>query len=69
LATLKKQGNPIHTIGHRTIKMWAIWRGLGKLTEYKSILATERKVLSAMQQGKTSQKCVNLLLSRFPKNK
>ncbi|PKH00269.1 DNA-binding domain-containing protein [Paraglaciecola sp. MB-3u-78] len=43
-------------------KMWAVWRGLSKLTEYKSMLATEREVLRVMQQGKNfAEVCESLL--------
>ncbi|WP_293750370.1 DNA-binding domain-containing protein [uncultured Paraglaciecola sp.] len=47
-------------------KMWAIWRGLSKLTEYKSILAIEREVLGFMQQGKNFADVCESLIQHVP---
>jgi hypothetical protein len=46
--------------------MWAVWRGLGKLTEYKSMLATAREVLRAMQQSKNFAEVCEFLVQHVP---
>ena len=46
--------------------MWAIWRGLDKLTEYKSILAIEREVLKVMQQGQDFAEVCESLIEHVP---
>jgi len=64
--SLKNNKTPSAPIITEQSKMWAIWRGLGKLTEYKSILAVERKVLNAMQQGKNFAQVCESLVEHVP---
>jgi hypothetical protein len=64
--SLKNAGSPSAPETSEQSKMWAIWRGLGKLTEYKSILAIERKVLNVMQQGQNFAEVCESLVGHVP---
>jgi hypothetical protein len=64
--SLKNANTPSAPETSEQSKMWAIWRGLGKLTEYKSILAIERKVLNVMQQGKNFAEVCESLVGHVP---
>jgi hypothetical protein len=64
--SLKNKETPSDPSTTEQSRMWAIWRGLGKLTEYKSILTIERKVLNAMQQGKNFAEVCESLVEHIP---
>ena len=64
--SLKNKENPSTPTTTEQSKMWAIWRGLSKLTEYKSILAIEREMLNAMQQGKNFAEVCESLVEHVP---
>ena len=46
--------------------MWAIWRGPGALTEYKSVLKAERHVLTSMQDGLNFAEVCEAMLQHLP---
>ena len=64
--SLKNGLAPSAPMTSKQSKMWAIWRGLGKLTEYKSILTVEREVLNAMQQGNNFAEVCESLIKHVP---
>jgi hypothetical protein len=64
--SLKSAKSPAAPKMSAQAQMWAIWRGLDKLTEYKPILAIERHVLNAMQRGMNFTAVCESLIEHVP---
>jgi hypothetical protein len=56
---------PTATLYEQSV-MWAIWRGPGKLTQYKPVQPAERKMLTVMQDGLLFAQVCEVMQSEMP---